>query len=120
MSLEKRLFDRIEANVQLRKLEKLTSSKQQWIKEAVQEKLEWERQNPETIPENKNLRIDIDSSLKEEIEKRVDLLKKRQRSYSKKKWLVDAFYEKLEREEANSHKIMKKLLSSFKTTKTKA
>ena len=120
MPIEARLFSRIEANVQLRKLEKHSSTKQQWIKEAIKDKLLKDKNDPEHIPENKYLRIEIEPTLQDDIEKRVELLKQRSgRNYSTKKWMIEAFHEKLERDEAHSQKIMKKLLNSFKTTKGK-
>ena len=75
-----------------------TVTKQKWIIDALQERLEKEKNNPEELPKGKFVSIRIDERLLEEIAKETEKLKVGQAGYSKKKWILDAVCAKLDRE----------------------
>jgi hypothetical protein len=82
----------------LKKLIKRGASKQKWVEDAIREKLT----NDETktlIPKANTIYVKIDDNLKNQMEKRIEFMKNFCSSYSKKRWLVDAVVEKLERDE---------------------
>lgn len=86
-------------------------SKQSWILEAVNEKLNVEESSKkENIPVSKYLKLSMEVPLRKKIEDKVSLLKQFKNSYSTKKWLLEAIFEKLEREEY----MAEKLIENFK------
>ncbi|WP_068470608.1 hypothetical protein [Candidatus Protochlamydia phocaeensis] len=105
------LYERFSKHIQLLKYVRKTSkNKAKWIEESFIEKLERERElSFDTIPDEKILHFKIDEQLYQEIEDRVNIIKKF-RNYSKKQWMVEAIYEKLEREEQEAKRLMQNML----------
>lgn len=76
-----------------------TISKQRWIIDAIKERLtEEEDLSPEELPNGKYVNIRIDERLYEKIDNQVEKMKVIRKSYSKKQWIVEALYSKLNRE----------------------
>lgn len=94
-----RLYKRIDEHVFFLKSQSRRQSKQKWITEAIQEKLEKEKRTRlPKIPRTKSISIKIESSVSKELEEKVDFLKKMKGSHTLKNWLIDAIEEKLESE----------------------
>ncbi len=91
-------------------LENKKYTKKQWITESIIEKLQKEGVlTLETLPKVRRLHFEIDQSLDDKISKNVNITKSFVDSFSKKQWLVEAIFEKLEKDEA----IMKESLKEF-------
>lgn len=88
-------------------------SKKSWVLEAIKEKL----QAPPKVAKQTHLNLLMSQELNLELEEQVTQHKQYRKSYSKKKWIVEALYEKLEREENQAEALLerfKSLLSSEK------
>ena len=75
-----------------------TVTKQKWIIDALQERLEKKKNIPEQLPKGKFVSIRIDERLLQEIANETEKLKVIQAGYSKRKWIIDAVCAKLDRE----------------------
>lgn len=85
-------------------------TRQKWLEQAFAEKLTIEEsQNIEDIPKERNLTFFVDEVMMARIEKRVDVISKFRRTYSKKKWFLEAIFEKLDRDEENVREHLNKL-----------
>lgn len=91
----------------LNKLNDRSHSKKSWAIEAIKEKLQAESASPNVVKE-KHLNLFMSQQLNQELEKKVALHKKFRKSYSKKKWIMEALYEKLEREENKADMLIEK------------
>ena len=89
-------------------------SKQSWAEEAIKEKLENERDIHSCLLKNKSFTFLLSNDLEKEIEERIKIIKKFSRSSSRKKWLLDAFLQKIENER---DEIKKHLDSSIEIAK---
>lgn len=89
-------------------------SKQSWAEEAIKEKLENERDIHSCLLKNKSFTFLLSNDLEKEIEERIKIIKKFSRSSSRKKWLLDAFLQKIENER---DEIKKHLDSSIELAK---
>ncbi len=63
------------------------------------------------IDKTRQLTVRINKLLNEKMQQRVNLLKLNRNYYSKKRWLLEALYEKLDRDEENTKKLLKELAS---------
>ena len=75
------------------KLDDQSYSKQSWVLEAIKEKLVTEGENND-VPKVKFLKLQMSPQINQKIEEKVSLYKQFRTSYSKKKWLLEAIYEK--------------------------
>lgn len=75
-------------------------TKQKWLLEAINEKIENETELPQEAISDKQLIVRIDENLNEKLDKKIAKIKKLRPNYSKKKWILEAICEKLEQEEA--------------------
>ncbi len=110
ISLGETLHKRIEKHILLLKHHKDPNyTKQIWILDAFQEKLERDgsKEDP-AMAKARLLHFKINSIVHEKIQKTVDVMKKSRRSYSKKQWFVEAISEKLEREEKKMRELLEK------------
>lgn len=105
------LYRRIDKLILLLKhLDVHSRSKQGWIIEAIKEKLETEEQlPPDDLPRERHLGIKLGNRLKQRLDKRVDLHKKFRQSYSIKQWMLEALYEKLDRDEREFRGLVEQL-----------
>lgn len=99
--LDHDLHNRINKQVNLLKyIEDPSFTKQRWILEAIKEQLEREEElSPEELGRESHISFRIDERLSQKIEERVKINRKFRNSFSKKQWLIEAFYEKLLRDE---------------------
>lgn len=96
-SLFKRIDDHIMA---INAIEQEKVRKNDWFEDAIQEKLNSTKKIcPRNIKRERNLNIKLRPNISHEIDKHVSILKTIHTTYSKKKWILEAVYEKLEREE---------------------
>lgn len=95
------LHNRITKHIKVLKYLLDTSpTKKGWVHEALREKAELDRKkSPEELTGDRYLHFTIDEELNEEIEKKVNLIKKIRISFSKKQWILEALYDKLDRDE---------------------
>jgi hypothetical protein len=105
------LYQRISRHLLLLKHLKNNESKQNWIQEAVKEKLAADELSKEEVGD-RFLHLKLDVELWSELEKKVESLKATRTSVSKKVLIEEAIFEKLDREEQNSKKMLKKMLDS--------
>ncbi len=95
-TVDESLYEKLEALLHSLKFIDLEKrSKQRWIIEAIKEKLIQDIKPPK---KERPLSVRISKALNEKIHEKVEQIKKF-RSYSKRQWLFDAFYEKLERDQ---------------------
>ena len=91
----------------LKNINKGQTTKQNWVEQAFREKLSLQDDSSSGILNDKLIHFKVDEKLFKEMEKKVQMIKKF-RGFSKKKWMIDALYEKLEREEAQAKKELEK------------
>ncbi|CAF24144.1 hypothetical protein [Candidatus Protochlamydia amoebophila] len=91
------LFKLINDHIHFLKNSKNDINKKDWVAEAIREKL----QDPESEEDQRTryLHLQLETDLFEEIDKKMEFLKAFRRSVSKKQWIIEAIFEKLEREE---------------------
>jgi hypothetical protein len=115
------LYNRINRHVQLLKhLDNRSYSKQMWIREAIKERLKIEKGlTPEQLGKEFYLSFRVEEHLSEKITQSVQTIRKFRNSFSKKQWFLEAFYEKLVRDEQKGKKLLKKMReTSHLETKT--
>ncbi|MFI5342783.1 MAG: hypothetical protein ACHQUC_01035 [Chlamydiales bacterium] len=86
-------------------------TKQNWLEQAFKEKLTKQDDSIHDILSEKLLHIRIDDPLFKEIAKQVEMIKKF-RNFSKKQWMLEAIYEKLDREEEQVKKDLEEKINS--------
>jgi hypothetical protein len=75
-------------------------SKTSWIKEAIQEKLERDGHRcPEELSKDQYVNIKVTREMNEQIENRVKMIQQKRPGFSKKLWIIESFYAKLDRDE---------------------
>lgn len=97
----------------LKTLKNLTDqplTRQKWLSEAFLEKLSEADDIPNNLTE-KLLHFKIEESIYNQIHKKVEVIKKF-RNFSKTQWMIEAIYEKLEREEAQANQSLKEKINS--------
>lgn len=101
LSLSEQIAKKIEKHILVRKsiLKEIDVSKHKWALEAIKEKLEKEKDIRSCLTRNKSFNFELPDHLEEKIDERVDFVKKFSKSYSRKKWLVEAFLEKIDNED---------------------
>lgn len=93
----------------LKNYESRSITSQTWIANAIKKKLERAEKFPEKeLPRKKTLFVKIDPKSLEKISEQVEILKKRNGSYSKTKWIVDAIMDQLEEEYEKARELLKK------------
>ncbi len=111
------LYTRINKYIHVVKyLEDKKLTKQNWIREAIREKLEKDQEvSPDSISRERFLNFKLEYSLIKAVERQVEITKKFRYSFSKKKWFEEAFYEKLERDEHKAKTLLEKLVGTQKS-----
>ncbi|MBA3816882.1 MAG: hypothetical protein H0X29_10275 [Parachlamydiaceae bacterium] len=112
VSISPHLHSKLEQHIFVfKKLLKPGYTKQQWLIEAIEEKLK--NDDPDKEVENeKRVSFRIDALTKKILEKHVQQISYFRSSYSKRKWILDAIQEKLDLEEKA---VKKKLLDHSET-----
>lgn len=102
-------FSRVENHVRtLKYINKLYPKKKEWIAKAIHEKLDREhkeksfQEESKGIPRTKHINVELDLQINEDLEKRINVIKKVRSGFSKKQWILEAIMEKLELEEAGA------------------
>ena len=115
LRIDERLYRRITQHIQLLKRLNIAINQQKWMEDAILKKLDkQEKQNfAQSIHSEKNLGFKINIELDAKIEKMVEIIKKFSSSYSKKKWILESIYEKLELEEKETEITANELLKSL-------
>jgi len=85
----------------LKNINKGQTTKQNWVEQAFREKLSLQDDSSSGILNDKLIHFKVDEKLFNEMEKKVQMIKKF-RNFSKTPWMINAIYEKLEREEAQA------------------
>lgn len=100
LSISKQIAQKIDQHLLVRKnfLNEINMSKHKWAQEAVKEKLEKEKNVQSCLIKNKSFNFELPKDLEDKINKRVDFAKKFSKSFSRKKWFLEAFLEKIEDE----------------------
>src|SRR4029077_4956181 len=118
IKIAEHLHKRFSKHLQILKyVKKPSKNKMNWIEEAFLEKLAAERElSSDGIPIEKYLHFKISKPLYNEIEERVNIIKKF-RNFSKKQWMVEAIYDKLEKEDQAAKKLMQDLMKEASKAK---
>lgn len=109
------LYQRINKHMRLLKNIRRDNSKQKWIQEAIREKLKEDEISNENLGD-RFLHLKFDMDLWQEIQKKIEILKAFYTSISKKQWIEEAIYEKLDREEQNSKDLIKDMIKKASET----
>lgn len=116
-SLSSRLEDHLYL---LKKIGGSRVTKQNWIIEAIREKLD--RDVAESVPcqANKDRRmvLKLDPNTLETLKSRIDLSRRIGASYSKNKWVLEAIDEKLEKESKQTRRWLEALQSEMSSSET--
>ncbi|MBA3283955.1 MAG: hypothetical protein H0U27_02690 [Nitrosopumilus sp.] len=80
-----------------------SATKQRWITEAIKEKLSNYANNP-IVSKELRLYLRIEEELEKKVLEKVEYIKKFRSSYSKKQWIMEAIFEKLDRDESDAEK----------------
>ncbi len=108
VTISRHIHARLERHVLiLKKLLDKGATKQNWMISAIKEKLARDLQD-DSLPKATTITLKIDKELDEELNARVEFIKKFRQSYSRKQWIVDAVIEKLDLDE---RKVEEKFLS---------
>lgn len=103
------LYERLDQHILLlNHVEQTDHSKQSWILEAIQDKLKGE-EGSSLIPKVKHVHFKVPKDLSRKIVNRVEFIRKFRDSYSKKKWILEAIEEKLEKEENKTKKLIEEI-----------
>jgi hypothetical protein len=106
--VENRLYKRLTTHLNLLKnLEDQNLSMQKWMLAAFKEKIDQDKtlEGVELIKE-RHFHFKVSKELNNKIEDRVNLVRKFKRHFTKKQWFVEAFYEKLDREEIKAKRLL--------------
>jgi hypothetical protein len=109
------LFSRLVEHInELAFLKNVQISKQDWLAEAIEEKLQSDK---DQLGDDEQLRQKsvfpkISKRLNDELESRVNVFKQSRISYSKKQWIVDAIYEKLDRDTRQVKRLIKEKIDT--------
>ena len=102
IKISENLHSKVSRQLQLSKqIEGKSQSKQEWVREAIEEKLKQEANDAfdiNKIHQEKYLRIDIDDQLDQKVQIQLDLNRKFRPSFTRKEWLLEALNEKLARD----------------------
>lgn len=91
----------------LKAFEEGKTSNQKWITNAIKNKIKKTgKQNPHEIPKDRKICIKIEDDLLEEINEKVEFLKKFNRTYSRSKLVVEAILDQLEEEREKASKLL--------------
>lgn len=115
LRIGERFYKRISKHIQLLKQLNSIQNKQEWIEETILIKLKKEEEQDldECIPSEKYLSFKIKIQIDAKIEKRVEMIKKIRGSFSKKQWIVEAIYDRLDIEEKAIKEKAKELLKNI-------
>jgi predicted transcriptional regulator len=97
----------------LNRLDNKSHSKKSWVLEAIQEKLSAEHHQPDEIIGSKHLTLSFEDDVKAKLDEIVAFQKKFRKTYSRKKWILEAIYEKIEREEETTENLLNDLKTSI-------
>ncbi len=105
------IYQKIDRAVRvLKQVDTQGQTKQKWLVESIREKLEIETKlSPDDLPKEKQLNIKLACHLRKKVNKRVELIKKFRTSYSIKQWIMDAIFEKLDRDNDLTKKIIEEI-----------
>jgi len=107
-SISPAIYNKLEKHLSLLRAIGRTSSKRNFLLQAIQDKLETEDLSVE-IPKERRINFRISRIMFEQIDTRVDIMKKYRHTYSKKQWILEALYEKLEKDEKEAKNRLKEL-----------
>lgn len=103
------LYERVEKHMFRLKHLKSFESKADWVQEAIQESLAL-NESSEEYTGDRYMHLKLDQGVWVELDKKVESLRSSRRSVSKKAFIEEAIFKKLDREENESKKMLKKLL----------
>ena len=113
-TISNHLSQKIKKHIQLLKyVENPDQTIKDWAVKSFEEKLSKEKLiPPEDLDKERFLTTSVKKTLNEKIEQRVALYKRLRKSYSKKQWVVEAMYDKLEKDESVVREKMQELVSA--------
>lgn len=115
LRIGERLYKRLSKHIQLLKHLRSIKNQQEWLEKAILTKIKKEEEQDTTkyFSPEKYLSFKISSQLDVQVEKRVEIMKKIRGNFSKKQWVLEAIYERLEAEEAETEARTKELFNNI-------
>lgn len=108
------IYKLLEEHIHMMKcLEDKSYTRQNWVINALKEKLH-RSNDKELLLKDRHLQLKLDQLMHENIESKVKLIKNFRRTYSRKKWIVEAIYEQLEREKEKAKQLLQALHNKSK------
>ncbi|PJD94545.1 MAG: hypothetical protein CK425_11230 [Parachlamydia sp.] len=108
LRLDSHLFEKLENHLYSLKILCKGVSRNSWIIEAITEKLN-DDVIDDRIPKMRRIHLDIPSPVKKKLEAHVQNLKKIHQGFSQKQLIIDAIYEKFDREQKEVKEELRKL-----------
>ena len=109
MTIDRTLADKIATLRATRKLlnNNIVSTKE-WLKEAIEEKLnrDEEKENPSGDFKLRSIKIPLSQDLKNRLENRIKQLKQEHYGFSTRRWVMSAVFEKILEEELSNQKAL--------------
>lgn len=96
-SVSSHLYEKLTKHLFLLKALKKKCSQSEWICSAINENLESENVDGD-IPKQRKINLSIDEMTFQKLEERVQVYKQIYSSFSKKQWVIEAIYKKLDRD----------------------
>ena len=115
MTIDRATADRISKIRSVRKLlEKEDVSVSGWMQEAIEEKLkrDSEKNDPDGEFKMRTIKVDLSQEIKELLDKKIEELKTKNYTFSTRRWIMSAIFEKLIEEEISNQKELQSRFSS--------
>lgn len=108
ISISANLYEKLTKHLFLLKAINKRFSQSEWISDAIKENLESEKIDG-SLPRERKINISMDEYTFKRLEERVQFFKQIYSSFSKKKWIVQAIYKKLDQDSNKLKEELQKL-----------
>lgn len=111
VKIDEQLHKRLEKHIHvLKHIEHSGQSKQKWITDAVVQKLaKEESEKISELPKQRYLVLRLNKPINNKIESKVEYQKQFKANFNKKQWILEAIYERLEKEEPKTKKFLEEI-----------
>ena len=111
LTIDEKLYNTLDNHIRiLKQTQGSSKNKKQWMLAALEEKLAREKPvNYSNIPKEKKMGIKMDTSLHQQLDDRIAMIRRFRSSYNKKQWVLEAIQEKMEKEKPKAQKILEEL-----------
>jgi hypothetical protein len=120
LRIGERLYARIYKHIHFLKSLKIIKNKKDWIEKTILDKLENDEEICDSMSPVKHLSFKILPHIDDKIKARVEVIKQLRGHFSKKQWVLEAIYEKLDKEEKETEQKSKEMIKKLLKTASKA